>query len=91
MTTHVSPNSTLPIVEQTPQRQNSDLGNPINKLAELIAGIVSQQRPQTSSALFKPTTTNTLVFDGKNEKFELFEDLSQTMLKMEQNVRSDED
>ena len=65
MTTHFSPNNTLPKVEQTPQTKNSDSGNPINKFAGRIAGIASQQRPQTSSALFKPTTTNTLLFDGR--------------------------
>ena len=80
MTTHVSPNNTLPMTEQTPQEQNLKSTNPINKLAETIAGIASQQRAQTSSALFKPTTTNTLIFDGKNDKFELFEDLFETML-----------
>ena len=31
----------------------------------------------------KPVSTNTLIFDGKNEKFELFEDLFHTMLKMQ--------
>ena len=36
-----------------------------------------------SSALFKPTSTNTIIFDGKNEKFELLEDLFQTVLKMQ--------
>ena len=29
----------------------------------------------------KPVSTNTLIFDGKNEKFELFEDLFHTMFK----------
>ena len=31
----------------------------------------------------KPVSTNTLIFDGKNKKFELFEDLFHTMLKMQ--------
>ena len=33
--------------------------------------------------MLKPVSTDTLIFDGKNEKFELFEDLFQTMLKMQ--------
>ena len=71
------------MVDQTPQRQNSDSGNSINSLSEAIAGTVSQKRPQTSSALFKPLKADTLMFDGKNEKLELFKDLFQTMLRMQ--------
>ena len=33
--------------------------------------------------MLKPVSTNTLIFDGKNEKFELFEDLFQTMPRMQ--------
>ena len=33
--------------------------------------------------MLKPVSTNTLIFDGKNEKNELFEDLFQTLLKMQ--------
>ena len=33
--------------------------------------------------MFKSEPTNTLIFDGKNKKFELFEDLFHTMLKMQ--------
>ena len=65
LTTHIPPEKTLPMAERTPQRQSSDSSNPINKFAEAIAAIVSQQRPQTLSALFKPLATNTLIFDGK--------------------------
>ena len=43
----------------------------INRLVEAILGIASQQRPQTSSALFEATTSNTLLLDGKNKTFEL--------------------
>ena len=44
--------------------------------------MATQQRPQAATML-KPVSTNTLVFDGKNKKFELFEDLFHTMLKMQ--------
>ena len=72
----------LPVVEQTPRNQNSDANNSINRLADAITGIATQQRPQAATML-KPVSTNTLIFDGKNERFELFEDLFHTMLKMQ--------
>ena len=70
------------MVEQTPRYQNSYASNFINRLADAIAGIATQQRPQVDTML-KPLSTNTLVFGEKNEKFELFEDLFHTMLKMQ--------
>ena len=70
------------MVEQTPRSQNSDANNSINRLADAIAGIATQQQPQAATML-KPVSTNTLIFNGKNEKFELFEDLFHTMLKMQ--------
>ena len=82
LSTQISQDNNLPVVEQTPRNQNSDANNSINRLADAIAGIATQQRPQTATML-KPVSTNTLIFDGKNEKFELFEDLLQTMLKMQ--------
>ena len=70
------------MVEQTSRNQNSDAKNSINRQADAIAGLANQQRPQAATML-KPVSTNTLSFDGKNEKFELFEDLFRTMLKMQ--------
>ena len=74
------------MVEHTPQRHNSNSRNPINEFAETFVDFASQQRPQMSSAFFKPTTTNTLTFDSNNEKFELLEDLFQSMLKIQQEL-----
>ena len=82
LSTQISQDNNLPVVEQTPRNQNLDANNSINRLADAIAGITTQQRPQTATML-KPVSTNTLIFDGKNEKFELFEDLFHTMLKMQ--------
>ena len=82
LSTQVSQDNNLPLVEQTPANQNLDANNSINRLADAIAGITTQQRPQPA-AMLKPVSTNTLIFDGKNEKFELFEDLFHTMLKMQ--------
>ena len=81
LSTQLSQDNKLP-VEQTPTNQNLDANNSINRLADAIAGTTTQQRPQAATML-KPISTNTLIFDGKNEKFELFEDLFHTMLKMQ--------
>ena len=81
LSTQVSQDNNLPVVEQTPTNQNLEANNSINRLADAIAGITTQQRPQAAT-MPKPVSTNTLIFDGKNEKFELFEDLFHTMLKM---------
>ena len=89
LSTQVSQDNILPVVEQTPRNQNSDANNSINRLADAIVGITTQQRPQAATML-KPVSTNTLIFDGKNEKFELFEDLFHTMLKMHPEVTSHE-
>ena len=72
----------MPRVEQSPRNQNFDAINSINGLADAIAGTATQQRPQAATML-KPVSTNTLVFDDKKEKFELFEDLFHTMLKLQ--------
>ena len=85
LSTQVSQDTNLPVVEQTPINQNLDANNSINRLADAIAGITTQQKPQAATML-KPVSTNTLIFDGKNEKFELFEDLFHTMLKMQPDM-----
>ena len=81
LSTQVSQDNNLPMVEQTPRNQYSDANNSSNRLADAIAGIATQQQPQAAT-MVKPVSTDTLSFDGKNEKFELFEDLFHTMLKM---------
>ena len=78
----VSQDNNLPVVEHTPTHQNLDANNSINRLADAIAGITTQQ-PSQATTMLKPVSTSTLIFDGKNEKFELFEDLFHTMLKMQ--------
>ena len=70
------------MVEQTPRNQNFDANNSINRLADAIAGIATQQRLQAATVL-KTVSTNTLILHGKNDKFVLFEDLFHTMLKMQ--------
>ena len=82
LSTQVSQDNNLRMVEQTPRNQNSDAHNTNNLLADAIAGIAIQQRPQAAT-MPKPVCTNTLIFDGKIENFEVFEDLFHTMLKMQ--------
>ena len=82
LSTQVSQDNKLPMVEQSPRNQNSDANNSINRLADAIAGIATQQLPQAATIL-KPVSTNTLIFGEKNEKIELFEDLFHSMLKMQ--------
>ena len=86
LTTQVSQDNKLVMVEQTPRNQNSDGNNSINRLADANVGIATQQRSQAPTML-KPVSTNTLIFDGKTEKFEFFEDFFQIMLKMQPEMR----
>ena len=82
LSTQVSQDNNLPVAEHTPKNQNSDANHSINRLADATAGIATQQRPQAATKL-KPVSTNTLIFDGKNEEFELFEDLFHAKLRMQ--------
>ena len=70
------------MIEQSTRNQNSDANNCINRLADANAGITTQQRPQ-SATMLKPVSTNILIFDEKNEDFDLFGDFFHTMLKMQ--------
>ena len=49
--TQVSQDNNLPAVEQTPRNQNLETNNSINRLADAIAGITTQQRPQAATML----------------------------------------
>ena len=75
-THNVSLDTTLPApdpeVPQTPQ-------DPLNRLADVLVNL--QNKPQTMT--IRPVQTTPLTFDGKSEKFELFEDLFHTMIKMQ--------
>ena len=71
-----------PHVQETPSQNTPS--DPINRLAEAIAGIYS--RPSAQTLMVRPVSTTTLTFDGKSEKFELFEDLFHTMIKMQPDM-----
>ena len=68
--------TTLPVAELVTTEQPQD---PINRLADVLVNL--QNKPQTMT--FRPVTTNPMTIDGKTEKFELFEDLFHTMIKMQ--------
>ena len=52
--------------------------DPINRLADVLMGMNS--KPSAQTLMVRPVSTTTLTFDGKSEKFELFEDLFHTMI-----------
>ena len=73
---------TIPQVsEATTPTTSSD---PINRLAEVLVGM--NNRPSAQTLMVRPVSTTTLTFDGKSEKFELFEDLFHTMIKMQPDM-----
>ena len=45
-----------------------------------------KNRPSAQTLMVRPVSTTTLTFDGKSEKFELFEDLFHTMIKMQPDM-----
>ena len=72
----------IPInTQETPREPPVD---PINRLADVIMGMNTKQPSQT--LMVRPVSTTTLTFDGKSEKFELFEDLFHTMIKMQPDM-----
>ena len=58
--------------------------DPINRLADVIMGM--NNKPSAQTLMVRPVNTTTLTFDGKSEKFELFEDLFHTMIKMQPHM-----
>ena len=73
---------TIPQVPETTANTNSS--DPINRLAEVLVGM--NNRPSAQTLMVRPVSTTTLTFDGKSEKFELFEDLFHTMIKMQPDM-----
>ena len=68
----------VPPVQETDVNDGSD---PIRRLADVLVGMNNKSSTQT--LMVRPVSTTTLTFDGKSEKFELFEDLFHTMVKMQ--------
>ena len=68
---------------QEPASQTTP-SDPINRLVEVLVGM--NNRPSAQTLMVRPVSTTTLTFDGKSEKFELFEDLFHTMIKMQPDM-----
>ena len=73
---NVSLDTTLPApVQEDPETPQ----DPLNRLTDVLVNL--QNKPQTM--IIRPVQTTPMTFDGKSEKFELFEDLFHTMIKMQ--------
>ena len=70
--------TTVPAQERIATAADSD---PITRLADVLTTM--QNRPTAQQLTIRPVNSNTMTFDGKSEKFELFEDLFHTMIKMQ--------
>ena len=55
--------------------------DPINRLDDVLTSM--QNRPTAQQPTIRPVNSNTMTLDRKSEKFELFEDLFHTMIKMQ--------
>ena len=73
---NVSLDTTLPAPDPEVPEPPQD---PLNSLADVLVNL--QNKPQTMT--IRPVQTTPMTFDGKSEKFELFEDLFHTMIKMQ--------
>ena len=70
--------TTIPAQERIATAVDPD---PISRLADVLTNM--QNRPTAQQLTIRPVKSNTMTFDGKTEKFELFEDLFHTMIKMQ--------
>ena len=73
---------TIPRAPETTAPTTSS--DPINRLAEVLVGM--NNRPSAQTLMVRPVSTTTLAFDRKSAKFELFEDLFHTMIKMQPDM-----
>ena len=64
-----------------PAQEAIATADPISRLADVLTNM--QNRPTAQQLTIRPVNSNTMTFDGKNEKFELFEGLFHTMIKMQ--------
>ena len=70
--------TTIPAQERIATAAGPDT---ITRLADVL--MTMQNRPTAQQLTIRPVNSNTMTFDGKSEKFELFEDLFHTMIKMQ--------
>ena len=82
-------NTTLPAQQIPVIANNRDVpseapADPFNRLADVIMGMNNKSSAQT--VMVRPVSTTTLTFDGKCEKFELFDELFHTIIKMQPDM-----
>ena len=70
--------TTIPAQEKTAPAAEVDL---VNRLADVLTSM--QNRSTAEQLVVCPVNSNTMPFDGNSEKFELFEDLFHTVIKMQ--------
>ena len=70
--------TTIPAHERIARAADPD---PNTRLADVLTTM--QNRPTAQQLTIRPVNSNTMTFDGESEKFELFEDLFHTMIKMQ--------
>ena len=73
--------TTIPAQERTVPAPEQD---PINMLADVLTSM--QNRPTAQQLTIRAVNSNTRTFNGQSEKFELFEDLFHTMIKMQPDM-----
>ena len=76
-------NTNLNTTLQDPENPPAQSQDPIKGLGDVLVNL--QNKPQTpiQSLAIRSVSPTTMTFDGKSEKFELFEDLFHTMIKMQ--------
>ena len=76
-------NTNLNTTLQDPENPPAQSQDPIKGLGDVLVNL--QNKPQTpiKSLAIRSVSPTTMTFDGKSEKFELFEDLFHTMIKMQ--------
>ena len=74
---YINLDTTIPAREKTATATDPD---PISRPADVLTNM--QNRPTAQQLTRRPVNSNTMTVDGKSEKFELFEDLFHTMIKM---------
>ena len=73
--------TTIPAQERIATAVDPD---PISRLADVLTNM--QNRLTAQQLTIRPVNSITMTFDGKSEKFELFEDLFHTMIKMQPDM-----
>ena len=78
------PAQPYPVSDNNTDAPHETTVDPINRLADVLMEM--HNKPSAQTLMVRPVSTTTLTFDAKSEKFELFEDIFHTMIKMQPNM-----